>query len=264
MFCKKILRQPYLFYNPGLEVLSMKCATRFVIFVIALMIALPCFSDDQQKAQKELNKITAMATDFTGRRAVNLTISEVVGVPRPKLVEERSLTGLNYGSLFLAEQLAKNGATIPEIADKLKSGKSIADVANERHVDWKQMAAEAKKLNAAVDKNLYKSFLNGKDSVAQDATDKYDVHYDGVKADADVSKDEIAAAQDRFLRWKDQAGKAQGSDRDKTLSTGDERVAYSDHVANSGPTMNGTAGRGSSGTGGTAGTTAPAGMGGPH
>jgi hypothetical protein len=170
----------------------MKCAIRFLISVILLAAALPAFSDEQQKTQKELNKITAMATDFTGRFAVNLTMSEAVSVPRSTLVEERNLTGLNYGSLFLAEQLAKNGTTMPEIADKLKSGKSIADVANEQHVDWKQMGTEAKKLNAAVDKNLYKYFLNGKDGAAQDATDEYDVHYDGVKADADVSKDEIA------------------------------------------------------------------------
>jgi hypothetical protein len=179
----------------------MKCATRFLIVVIALITALPSFGDDQQKPQKELNKITAMATDFTGRRAVNLTISEVTSVPRSKLVEERNLTGLNYGSLFLAEELAKNGTTIPEIAEKLKSGKSIGDVANEQHVDWKQMASEAKKLNAAVDKNLYNYFLNEKNGAAQDATDKYDVHYDGVKADADISKQEIASAQERYLLW---------------------------------------------------------------
>jgi hypothetical protein len=238
----------------------MKCATRFLIFVILLAIALPAFSDEQQKAQKELNKITAMATDFTGRRAVNLAISEAVSVPRSKLVEERNLTGLNYGSLFLAGQIAKNGTTLQAIGDKLKGGKNIAEVANEQHADWKQIAAEAKKLNAAVDQNLYRYFLREKDSAAQDAMDKYDVHYDGVKADADVSKEEIAAAQDRYLRWRDQAAKAQGSD--KTLGLGDERVAYKDHSG--GPSMSGSAGRGSSGTGGNTGTTPPVGLGGPQ
>ena len=124
-----------------------------------------------------------MATDFTGRRAVNVTISEVTSVPRSKLVEERNLTGLNYGSLF-----------------------------------WPR-----------------NYFLNEKKGVAQDATDKYDVHYDGVKADADISKQEIANAQERYLLWRDRADKAQGSDRDKRLSAGDERVAYTDHVANGAP-----------------------------
>jgi len=89
------------------------------------------------------------------------------------------------------------------------------------------------------------------------------VHYDGVKADADVSKNDISAAQDRFLKWRDEAAKAQGSDRDKTLSTGDERVAYSDHVATGGPQASGTAGPGGT-MSGSGGTTAPAGMGGPR
>ncbi len=87
----------------------MKSPTHFLVFLITLIVALPAFGDDQQKAQKELNKVTAMAADFTGRRAVNLTIAAVMSVPRAKLVEERRNTGLNYGSLFLAEELAKKG-----------------------------------------------------------------------------------------------------------------------------------------------------------
>ena len=107
----------------------MKSPTRFSVLLIALIVTLPAFGDDQQKAQKELNKITAMAADFTGRRAVNLTIAAVVSVPRAKLVVERRNTGLNYGSLFLAEELAKNGPTMEDIAAKLKTGKSIAEIA---------------------------------------------------------------------------------------------------------------------------------------
>jgi hypothetical protein len=241
----------------------MNRATRFVIFFIVLMIALPAFSDDQQKAQKELNRLTAMATDFTGRRTVNLTLSQGLGVPRAKLVEARAQTGLNYGSLFLAEKLAKNGVTMEDIAAKLKIGKSVADVANEQHVDWKQVAADAKKLNEALDQNLYKYFLHQKESAAQDALDTYDVHYDGVKADAEVSQNDISAAQDRYLRQKDQAAQAQG--RGKALSAADEQVGYSDHVANSGPTSTGASGPGGAATSGGTGTPAPVGMGGsPH
>jgi hypothetical protein len=110
---------------------------------------------------------------------------------------------------------------------------------------------------------INKYFLREKNCLAQDIADHYDVHYDGVKADADISQSDISAAQDRYLKWKDQAAKAQGSDRDKTLSTGDERVAYSDHVATSGPRMSGTPGPGGS-VSGSGGTTSPAGMGGPR
>jgi hypothetical protein len=238
-------------------------ATRILILAVSATLALPAFGDDQQKAEKELTKITAMATDFTGRRAVNLTMSETFGVPRPKLVETRTQTGLNYGSLFVAEQLVKNGLTVQDIAAQLQSGKNIGAIANEQHLDWKEMARAAKKFNSAVDTNLYKYFIHEKGSVAQDVADKYDVHYDGVKADADVSKEDISAAQDRFSKWKDQAAKAQGSDRDKTLSTGDERVAYSDHTA-SGPVSSGTAGRGGGSVSGGEGNSAPVSLGGPH
>jgi hypothetical protein len=228
---------------------------------VVLILALPALSSDQQKTQKELNKVTAMATDFTGRRAVNISISQLTSVPRAKLVEDRGITGLNYGCLFIAEQLVKSGMTMQQIGDQLKD-KTIFDVANEQHLDWKEMAASAKKLNSTIDDNLYKGFLSEKSNAAQDASDKYDVHYDGVKTDADVSKEEIASAQDRFLRWRDQAAKAQGAGRDKTLGLGDERVAYADH--DHGPSMTGSAGRGSGGTGGNTGSAAPVGMGGPQ
>jgi len=60
----------------------MKSPTRFLVFLTALIVALPAFGDDQQKAQKELNQITAMARDFTGRTVVNLTMSQTLSVPR--------------------------------------------------------------------------------------------------------------------------------------------------------------------------------------
>ncbi len=205
-----------------------------------------------------------MAADFTGRRVVNLTIAAVVSVPRAKLVEERRNTGLNYGSLFLVEELAKNGTTMEDIAAKLKTGKSIAEIANEQQLGLETNCGRREKLNGAVDRNLSKYFLRQKDSAAQDLKDAYDVNYDGVKADAEVSKNDISAAQDRFLLWKDQAAKTQGEGRDKKLSAGDERVAYSDHLANGGPALSGTPGPGSSGTSAGPGTTAPVGMGGPH
>src|SRR5260370_9276760 len=103
----------------------MKSPTRFLVFLIALIVALPAFGDDQQKAQKELNQITAMARDFTGRTVVNLTLSQTLSVPRATLVQQRTDTGLNYGSVFLAGELVKNGAPIPEIPAQLKSGKKI-------------------------------------------------------------------------------------------------------------------------------------------
>ena len=128
---------------------------RIAVFsVLAMLLAVPSFGDDQQKAQKEINRITAMATDFDGRRVVNLSISEMFNVPRAALVQERTQTGLNYGSLFIAEELGRKGMNKDELAAKLKSGGVIGGIANEQHVDWKQLALDAKKLNGAMDNNL--------------------------------------------------------------------------------------------------------------
>ena len=242
----------------------MKSPTRFLVFLTALIAALPAFGDDQQKAQKELNQITAMARDFTGRTLVNLSISQALNVPRATLVQQRTDMGLNYGSLFLAGELVKNGTTMPDIAAQLKSGKKITEIANGRNVNWKQIADDAKKMNAAVDQNLYKYFLREKDMAVLDAKDKYDVHYDGVKADADdANEKEIEMAQGRYLRWKEQAAKAQGEGRDQGLGLGDERIGYVDHTG--GPGANGAGGRGQGGTANTnTGTGSPAGFGGPQ
>ncbi|HEV2699370.1 MAG TPA: hypothetical protein VGU90_15355 [Terriglobales bacterium] len=230
---------------------------RIAVFsVLAMLLAVPSFGDDQQKAQKEINRITAMATDFDGRRVVNLSISEMFKVPRPELVTLRGQTGLNYGDVFIAEELLQHGATSADMVTKLKSGSTIADIARERQLDWKQVGVEAKKLNAAIDNNLYDFFLGKKETLAQDTADKYDVHYDGVKADASVSKSEIDDAQGRYLHWKDRAAVAH-RDR-KGMSYGDERIADMDHVSGGGPQGGGR------GMAGEAGTQGPSTMSGPH
>ena len=234
----------------------MKNLMGLLICCALVAVAAPAFGDDQQKAQKEITKITAMAADFDGRRVVNLSLSETYKVTRPSMVELRTKTGLNYGGVFLAEELMQKGMTSDDLAAKLKAGTTIADLANQQHVDWKGITEDARKLNKTVDDNLYAFFLGKKATDAQDAADKYQVNYDGVKADADISQKDIADAQSRYLAFRDRAESARR--KDHTLSAGDERVAYSDHVGTGGP-QNG--GRGASGT---AGTSAPVGMGGPH
>jgi hypothetical protein len=254
-----------LIYNSAQEVLVMN-STRLLVFLAALLIAIPAIANDQQKAQKELNKVTALARDFTGRTVVNLSMSQTLNVPRMTLVQERVETGLNYGSLFLASELVKSGATMPDIAAQLKAGKKITDVANDRHADWKAVAEDTKTFNATVDRNLYKYFLIEKRSATPvamktspaPAADEYDVHHDGVKADADDASDkDIEDAKNRFLMLKDSAAKAKGDN--KTLGLADERIGYSDHTQ--GP---GAVGAGAGGSAGTnTGTTAP-GFGGPQ
>ena len=190
-------------------------------------------ADDQQKTRKELNKVTAMATDATGRKIVNQTMAEMFALKQMDLVLERRQTGLNYGSLLLAHELAKNNLDMKEIAVRLKGGKDIFQIAGEAGVNGKEVNDRAKKLNSKVEDNLYKHFVNDKADKDRDLADNYDPNFDGVKADNEVSKEELASAQDVYLLWRDRAAKR----IDTSLDTADERAAREghDHVRNGGP-----------------------------
>jgi len=191
------------------------------ITLVALTFTVSAFGDDQQKAEKQLRKITALATDPTGRRVVSITVADTLGARRPALVMERRAMNLNYGHLFVAHVLLKNGAKMEDIAAQLKARKNIAQIANEQHADWKQIAADAKKLNSKVEDNLYKHFVSGKADFGRDQADKYDPTFDGVSADNDVSKDDIAEAEHTYQMWRDRAAKNPGA----TLDTGTENAA---------------------------------------
>src|SRR5437588_9765296 len=211
----------------------MKSFLRFLPLILALSIALPALADDQQKAEKQVNKVTAMATDATGRRVVSMTVADVLNTKRPDVVQERHETGLNYGHLFIAHQLMASGAKMNDIAAQLIAVKNIYQIGNDQHANWKQIAADDKKLNSKVEDNLYKHFVNDKADKDRDLADNYDPNFDGVKADNEVSKEELASAQDVYLLWRDRAAKR----IDTSLDTADERAAREghDHVRNGGP-----------------------------
>ena len=199
----------------------MKPCSAFSISILALAISIPAFGDDQQKAEKLLHKVTAMATDGTGRRIVSMTVADSLSIKRPDLVLERRTMALNYGDLFLAHALVKNGAKMDDIATQVKAKKNMADIANEQHADWKQIAADAKKLNSKVEDNLSKHFVSGKADLERDQAEKYDPTFDGISADNDVSKDEITDAENTYLILQGRAAKAPGA----TLDTVTEKSA---------------------------------------
>jgi hypothetical protein len=193
----------------------------FSIALIALTIVVPAFADDQQKAEKQLHKVTAMATDATGRRVVSFTVADSLEAKRIDLVLERRAMNLNYGDLFIAHGLVKNGAKMEDIAAQLKAGKNIGQIANAQHADWKQVCADAKQLNAKMEDNLYKHFLNAGADTTRDVAEGYDPMIDGVAADNDVPKDDIAAAEHTYQLWKNRADKA----RDSKLDASSEKAA---------------------------------------
>ena len=192
-----------------------------VAALFSLGVAAPAFADDQQKAEKQLHKITAMATDGTGRRIVSMTVADTLGAKRADLTLERRTMNLTYGNLFLTHALVSKGAKMEDIAAQLKAKKTMADIANDQHADWKQIATDAKKLNARMEDNLYKHFLNDKGDADRDAADKYDPAMDGIAADNEVSKEEIAEAETSYLAARGRAEKNGG----KTLDTTTEKAA---------------------------------------
>jgi hypothetical protein len=212
----------------------MNTLVRYSCLIIVLLPALAAASDDQQKAQKLLNKITAMAADPTGKRAVSLAMSDTLAVGRAELAQRRHAMDLNYGELFVAYQLVRGGQKIDDIAAWMKSGKRIWQIADEQHVDWKQIASDAKKLNSRVDNNLLKHFGNGKAAAQRDVADGYDPFLDSVRSDTNVSQQEIADAQNRYLFLRDHAGVTSGSSLDKSSEQA-ARNGRPDPIRNGGP-----------------------------
>jgi hypothetical protein len=207
-----------------------------LLFVLALFVHA---SDEQQKAHKVLNKLTAMAIDPSGKRAVSLAVSEYLSLSRAELAQRRHITNLNYGGLFVAYQLVKSGAKMDDIAARIKAGKTIWQIADEAHTDWKQITSEAKKVNGRVDANLLRLFNNDPDAKRNQA-DNYDPFPDTVAADNDVSRQEIDEAQQSYVFLRQHAGV--GSDAILDTSTEKSaRMVRTDPVRTGGPSGGGAA-----------------------
>jgi uncharacterized cupredoxin-like copper-binding protein len=234
---------------------------RYCAVLLVLSAAVPAFSDDQDKANKELAKVNAMAMDMTGRAVVSVAVSDMTEVKRADLVQQRKAMNLNYGAMYVAQELIKGGAKADDIAAQLKAGKTITQVANDRHANWKELAADAKKLNSKIDDCLFKHFLDGgKADKQRNLDDKYDIRIDTLAVDLLAPKPDLEAAGERFNSMKDRAAKAAPPHAGMDDAT--EQAWRSDHARN-GPM--GTPGntQGVSGGNGSPGIAAP-GMGGPN
>jgi hypothetical protein len=210
-------------------------SARNLLFLLFFLVPLLAASDEQQKAHKILRQVTAMAIDPAGKRAVSLAMSDHLSVTRSELAQRRHAMNMNYGDLFVACELVKSGAKMDDIAAKMKIGKTIWQTADDMHADWKQIASEAKKLNGRVDVKLLGHFTNTKTESERDKTDGYDPFLDTVKADNEVSQQEIDDAQQRYMFLHDHAGVVS----DATLDTSTERsarIVRTDPIRTGGPT----------------------------
>jgi hypothetical protein len=182
----------------------------FLLVFAATLSAVPAFSDDQQKAEKQIRKISAMATDVNARSIVSRSMSDMLKVERNQLQRERRAMNLNYGCLFIAHELTARGMKMLDVAMRLQAHETIFQIANEQHADWKKIADDAKKLNGRIEDNIYKHFLHADADRDRDLTDKYDSTADWVKTDADATPAEIVEAQEIYVQWRDRAAAIEG------------------------------------------------------
>lgn len=187
-----------------------KISLAFLLIAPGLM----AFGNDQQKAEKRLRRISAMAVDSISRAIVNQTMADAVHAKRIELMRQRHAMNLSYGSLFIAHQLTAAGAQMLDIALQLEGGKDIVQIANERNANWKLIADAAKQLNEKIDDNVYRHFLHAKADQQLAATDKYDSNTDIVRADGEVTPEELASARADFQVWKNRGAAPGGGGLD--------------------------------------------------
>lgn len=196
-----------------------------------LTSSLAASADDRQKAEKQVRKITAMATDKIGRRMVSMSIADTFKLPRPVMVEQRRKIALDYGSFFVAHELVASGMVMADIVSGLSAGKTIWQIADENHANWRQIEADAKRQNSKIEDYIYRHFVNKKNDDAdgqRDLAEKYDLSRDAVRTDFNVTPEEMLEAQTRYIFWRDEAGKSQGPGRN--MSDRERKAANMDHA----------------------------------
>jgi len=199
--------------------------------LVILVTISAAFSDDQERAEKQARRITAMATDKTGRCMVSMSLADKLKISRPAMVADRRRLGLDYGSFFVAQELLASGAQMTQLISQLRAGKTIWQIGDQLHANWGQIAADAKKQNGKIEDYIYRHFLNKKNTEAdelRDMKDKYDPQLDAVRTDFMVTPQEMVDAQAQYIFWRDQAAKGRGSGRHMTRA--EEQAANMDHA----------------------------------
>jgi hypothetical protein len=194
-----------------------------VPLMTAIMLVGPCAlrADDEENVEKQLRKVCALAADPAARPIVSQATADFLKVSRMDLVQERSLTNLSYGTLFLVHQFNGSGISVMETAAQLHTGKSLAEIGNEHHANWHQIDMDAKKLNDRIEAAFYNFFLNGPN--ARRKPDDYAAAKDSVPADTEgLTKQDMAAARETYARC---YRRARGVDMPRDLPDQKDRTA---------------------------------------
>lgn len=151
---------------------------------------------EARRLDKEIKKISLVAVDLDGRRVVNRVMAQQLGVSREQLVEERKQTGLIYGRLFEAHEMARlEGLVFGQVARQMKQGHYLLEISEQHHADLKEILADAKKLNKKIDEELDRLEDGIEDEQSEDTAASYDPSDDSLDADiVDFSPTDIAQA----------------------------------------------------------------------
>ena len=187
---------------------------------IVLALTGSAFADDQEKAEKQIRMITAMSHDDITRSIISRTFADTFKVERAQLVEQRKSLGLNYGGLFLAHELMQSGSTMEQIVAQLRARKNIMDIDRTARPDCKHIASDAKRMNSRISDAIYKHFLHSKPDEERDRLEHYNPSTDLVRADADVTTDELLKARSEYVFRRNLAAPISSGQADRSSATG--------------------------------------------
>ncbi len=167
-------------------------------FVVPMLCA-GSQENDAKKLHKELKRISLTAAVMDGRRVVNRVMADQLGVSRKQLVQERKQTGLVYGDLFAAHEVARLAKmAFSQVVQEIDEAQGVAEIGEKHRVELKAILAEAKKLNKKIDGELDRIANGDEDEDAQDDADSYNPSEDSVNPDtSDFTPSQIAQANSR-------------------------------------------------------------------
>jgi hypothetical protein len=189
-----------------------------ISFLLAMVSC--AFGSDQEKALKQIRMMTAMSRDDTARSIVSRTFADSFKMARPDLITERKSLGLNYGGMFLLYELTQSGTHVQQIVGELRARKTMIEISNSSHADWKRIGADAKKMNNRINDAIYKHFLHAKQDDERDQADHYNPSSDVIGADREATLDEIVKAQHDFVFWRNLAAPINGGQADRNSPMG--------------------------------------------
>src|SRR5579884_1480816 len=134
----------------------------YLAILLIAASAIPVFSDDREKAAKQIRMMTALSRDDTVRSIISRAFADTFKVQRSELVAERKSLGLNYGALFLANELASSGCKMQQISSAVRAHQTMLEISNSCQANWKRIAADAKKMTNRINDGIYKHFLHDK------------------------------------------------------------------------------------------------------